>query len=99
MSIHSPVKKYVTSAEVKEDKRKMLQRYVAYNCSKNICSFKLLMYFSCNRQEELEYLGFISGITQDILSRRFLSDAALELLIGCHIERNLHRLDKVCFSL
>ena len=50
-----------------------------------------------SRQEELEYLGFISGITQDILSRRCLSDAALELLIGCHIERNLHKLDKVLF--
>jgi len=58
----------------------------------------VVMYTACNRQEELEYLGFISGITQDILSRRCLSDAALEILIGCHIERNLHRLDKVWFS-
>nr|XP_057947523.1 spermatogenesis-associated protein 7 isoform X2 [Doryrhamphus excisus] len=44
--------------------------------------------------EELMYLEFISDVTEDILSRGFISNRVLDRVIQRHIDMNLHRLDE-----
>ncbi|XP_058470451.1 spermatogenesis-associated protein 7-like isoform X1 [Solea solea] len=45
-------------------------------------------------EEELKYLEFISAVTEDILSRRHISDRVLGRVIKHHIDMNRHRLDE-----
>ncbi|XP_056282249.1 spermatogenesis-associated protein 7 homolog isoform X2 [Pseudoliparis swirei] len=44
-------------------------------------------------EEELMYLEFISAVTEDILSRAYISDRFLDRLIKRHVDMNRHHLD------
>uniref|UniRef100_A0A8C3AQ80 Spermatogenesis associated 7 n=2 Tax=Cyclopterus lumpus TaxID=8103 RepID=A0A8C3AQ80_CYCLU len=44
-------------------------------------------------EEELMYLEFISAVTEDILSRAYISDRFLDRVIKRHIDMNRHHLD------
>ncbi|NXL41121.1 SPAT7 protein, partial [Podilymbus podiceps] len=46
------------------------------------------------REEELLYLAFIEGVTNDILSLGLFSNRVLEQLFECHIQENKNRLDE-----
>lgn len=46
------------------------------------------------RQKESQYLDFMCQVTQDILSRRVLSKAALEVVFRSHVESKCHLLDR-----
>ncbi|TNN38709.1 Spermatogenesis-associated protein 7 [Liparis tanakae] len=56
---------------------------------------KSRLHASClvNREEELMYLEFISAVTEDILSRAYISDRLLDRLIKRHVDMNRHHLD------
>uniref|UniRef100_A0A3P8V4Y4 Spermatogenesis associated 7 n=1 Tax=Cynoglossus semilaevis TaxID=244447 RepID=A0A3P8V4Y4_CYNSE len=45
-------------------------------------------------EEELKYLEFISAVTEDILTRSFISDRVIERVMKRHIDMNRHQLDE-----
>lgn len=45
-------------------------------------------------EEELKYLEFITAVTDDILSRGFISDGVVERVINRHIDMNRYHLDE-----
>ncbi|CAJ1073386.1 spermatogenesis-associated protein 7 homolog [Xyrichtys novacula] len=47
-----------------------------------------------SEEEELMYLEFISGVTEDILNRAHISDRVLDRVMERHIDMNRHYLDE-----
>lgn len=45
-------------------------------------------------EEELKYLEFITAVTDDILSRGFISDSVVDRVINRHIDTNRYHLDE-----
>ncbi|XP_028294134.1 spermatogenesis-associated protein 7 homolog isoform X2 [Gouania willdenowi] len=50
---------------------------------------------SVSAEEEIEYLQFISAVTEDILSRGHISDRVIKQVFQWHLDNNLHNLDEV----
>ncbi|XP_072314219.1 spermatogenesis-associated protein 7 [Eucyclogobius newberryi] len=62
---------------------------VSYESTKSPISMKV-----DPEEEELKYLEFITAVTEDILSRGFISDSVVERVINRHIDMNQYHLNE-----